>query len=195
MSLNFPLSIIGQQAEFSSAGLESGLVLTAEYAPETTFEGYHKEIDAVLACELLVPDNPAGLIWEIGAHGSGAYVGFRGDRALVIRAGDGSNERPETNDFDNMTLVRLTAGEVSGFGTLLVEFKVSTARIKVWWNGVLLAEEFSPNGAWLDGFWAGGNDGGYYQVGTGVTTGEVTSALPSSNRSDLRYYENQLISS
>lgn len=196
MSLNFPPSLIGQRNVGGSFDPESNLVLTAEYVPSTLIGGYARVMDAVLACELTVPSSAVGLIWEFGGTGTGAYAGFRNDNSFVIRGGSGAYNEPTTNTNEGMTIIRLTAGEVSGTGTLVIEYRISGGRIRVWWNGSLLAQAVSPNGVFHRDEWAGSNDGGYYASGGGnLASGEVSLPLQSSNRSNLRYYENQLISS
>jgi|TARA_B110000037_G_scaffold29139_1_gene34807 hypothetical protein len=113
----------------------------------------------IFACDLDLPDDPSGLIWEQGGNAVGAYAGFRSDGALVIRAGLGYTLGQVSGS--QAALLYLPKGSISGSGTLVWEITGGNSsstpiQIRAWWKGVSIGTVISTHGV---APWAGGNEG------------------------------------
>jgi len=178
---------------FAAPDPEAGLTLTSSFAVGTNIQSgdVTRTQNAVFAADFTVPSSPSGLIYEQGGSGSGCYVGFRSGNQFVIRAGSGGANAPTTSGSDYAALY-LTSGQPSGTGTLVWEFDIANKSIRAWWNGASLGTATST-GTWTSSQWAGANAGEYFDTSSDFPAGEVATALAATGISDLRYYNNQLV--
>lgn len=180
---------------------EAGLTLTSSFAQTATLaaSSFSKTQSAVFACDVTIPSTPSGVIFELGAAGQAAIVGFRTDNSFIARMGDGGGE-PTTGGTD-LAVVYLASSDPdipSGTGTLVWEFDVATGILRVWWKGVLIGSDTASS--W-SGLWAGSDDGCYdpTAVGSntigddGIPSGSTDPGLGGTS-GNLRYYENQTVS-
>lgn len=144
----------------------------------------------VFACDLTIPGSPSGLIHCQGATTLGSYVGFRAGGQFIARMGNGTVSAPTTPQANGAVLY-LASHSVSGTGTLVYEFNVSSYTIRVWWNGVLIGTGTVASGSVTT--WAGTVSGDYLGSTGNGPNGETLTALAATGASPLRYYENQLV--
>lgn len=174
---------------------EAGLTLTSSFPVNTTLTTSNLTVasPAVFAFDVTGLDGTGGgIIFEMGASGSGAYVGFLSSGDLVIRGGSGIATPAPT-----VALVQINdEGAPSGDGTLVWEYDGtgSAVSVRAWWNGILLWEQTSTH----TGAWAGSDPGGYL-VGPGNYGGAMSGVYYASDAnydmiSPLRYYQNQTVS-
>lgn len=179
--------------------LESNLTETRNDATGTLTNGnYTRTTDAVFACDLTWPGvfSANGLIMELGATGIGAGIGIVNSGAdLRVCAGDGGGTTSSTDRA--VASIATSSLTVSESGTLVWEFRVNPGRVRMWWNGLLLAEADTTGGGALDtNTWAGA-DGGHY-IGSSSSdppTALTNASFAGTSDSNLRYYENQLVTS
>jgi len=116
---------------------EAGQVPTLTMAPGTFEAGssFSRDQPATFALDVEGLDGSlGGMIFEVGGPIAGAYVGFRADGTFIARCGDGA-----TPWSANTAAVEIAAGQISGNGTLLVEFVPGTpVSVRVMWNGSLI---------------------------------------------------------
>jgi hypothetical protein len=147
-----------------------------------------RSVPCVFAADFTALDGSAGgMIYEQGASGVGAYVGFGASGQFRARCGRGNV--PPANQSAILTA---PAGVVGGNGTLVWEFGMfGTARTRAWWNGTLLGavSALLPHTA----IWAGTNPGRYLDPNPNIPVGEIPSLVPYGTASPLRYYENQTV--
>lgn len=176
---------------------EAGLTLTTSFAPNTALSPVNvsQTEDAVFAVDFTGLDGAAGgAIFEMGASGNGAYVGFLSSGAFVARTGSGG-----ATPADNVALVQINAAAApSGDGTLVWEFTRpgTNPAVRVWWNGALLWQDNSTHvGAWAGsdpGAFLGGGGVGY--AGAMAGAAYYTTDATYDTVSNLRYYQNQTVS-
>jgi hypothetical protein len=172
---------------------EAGLTLTTEFAPESSING--SVVDETLPCVLAMDfvgldGSSGGFIFERGSSNSSGFVGFEADGTLIIRVGDG---RARWNSGTAYYEIPNASSLVTGNGTLVLEFGVSVPSVRAYWNRVSLGTAVPA----ISGTsWGGSGDGQYLgTLSSGLPIGEDgTLQLTYATASDLRYYENQLLS-
>lgn len=183
---------------------EANLTLTDSFATDrldiTTSEVNVNANNVVFACDLtgLSTSLSDGLIYEQGAVQVGAYIGFdssSGDSTgdFIARCGAGGGRWP--TDTGYLRVDENASIYPSGDGTLVVEFSSSGSSdwsVRAWWNG----EEMTGTTQTASGTraWAGNDNGSYLAVGAkAITNPENGTPVTYSTASNLRYYENQVV--
>ena len=176
--------------------LETGLTLTNSF-PAGIIDNGNVTINTnvIFACEITFPAsfNSNGVLFEMGGTGTGAGVGLiNSGSTFVVAAGDGAATSSSTTAaIAQIPTSGLTPGDS---GTLIWEIRINPGRIRVWWKGILLAEETTTGGGALESSaWSGTDGGGYGEVNSSLVTVLTAGNWPGSTNSALRYYENQLI--
>jgi len=176
--------------------LETGLTLTNSFSAGTIANNsINRSANVVFACDIVFPAtfNSNGVLFEMGGGGTGAGVGIIGTGAtLIVAAGDGAATTSSTTAaIAQIPTNGLTAGDS---GTFIWEIRINPGRVRVWWKGVLLAEESTTGGGSLESnTWSGTDGGGYGEVNNSLVTVLTAGNWPGTTNSNLRYYENQLI--
>ena len=130
-----------------------------------------------------------GLIYEQGASGIGAYIGFRSNGDFVIRIGSGGT--PWSTSTSYLIIPKELAP--SGNGDLVVEFNLgSNTGIRCFWNGFEIGIGNNVVNSNIT-TWAGTDIGSYLLSAINVPSGEISTIVSYSTASALRYYENQTI--
>lgn len=188
-------------ANFKTVDLEQTLVVTGlTTAPDGNIDennvqgngfAYDRDDDAVFAVDITIGAAPNGVIFELGAGGVGAWVGFNNaDGVFRARAGDGV----ALPDAD-ATAVEVALGSIApGDYTLTWEFNIAAGRVRVWLDETLIGSSTATAGNFESNNWAGSDNAGFGVSSTGVPTGEITTAYPIGNiNSTLRYYDGQQV--
>lgn len=181
--------------------IESGLTLTRTESPGTvsSFSSTERTQDAVFACDVYFPETVAeGVLFEMGAGAIGHVAAINSSGTFIFRAGDGAT----TVDPTITAVVELTVFPSDGKKhTVVWDIRINPGRIRVWIDNDLKGTGDTSTGGALDGSsWAGGDNGGYLQADTSGVSSGVAGALSGAdwpggriNVSDLRYYQNQLV--
>lgn len=102
---------------------------------ETGSHSYSSDSYYLFEADLRIPNDPSGLVFEIGGSGTGIYVGFTSGN-LVVRCGDGS-----ASDSATTAKVDVDPSSIEGKqGTLICDFRANgtdNATSKVWFFDVL----------------------------------------------------------
>lgn len=145
-----------------------------------------------LAVDLTIPAAPFGVIWELGATGTGAYLGFT-DGRIVWRCGNGATATsPSTAKISANPSAIL--GET---GTLYGGIDFDRRTVQLWWqptsgSAIRLGINTAPN-EFLTNTWAGTNPGGVGFVNSVTTAGEDTRNF-NGTITEARVYDNTLVS-
>lgn len=176
--------------------IESSLTITNSFSAGTINNAdINRFLNVVFACDITLPTNfnSNGVLFEMGGTGTGGGVGLINSGSnLIVAAGDGGTATTNTTAaIASINTSELTPGDS---GTLVWEFRISPGRVRVWWNGVLIAEESTSGGGNLESnSWSGSDGGGYGQVNNSLITALTSGNWPGTTNSSLRYYENQLV--
>ncbi|MEM8698391.1 MAG: fibronectin type III domain-containing protein [Pseudomonadota bacterium] len=184
IALSNPIAAVAAPAD-----PEAGLTLTASFPEgELTNSAFNRSEPAVFAADLILPDRPDGLVFELGAEVNGTLLSFRPDGSLLLRFGDGSQHTPQgTHAFLQVPTEQIPSGPV----TLVWQIDNGTGTLSAWIDGVELTgtSRETPRTEW-----AGLNAGGYGQTGGGLVPLEAfTGTFNGSFASDLRYYGDQTV--
>lgn len=147
----------------------------AEYVDQDTITGGSAALDQDLfaAVDVVIGDDPDGVIWELGGSTNGLYLGFTSGE-VVLRAGEGASVTTETADLraDPTDILSKT-------GSFYVKVDVSAGSVALWFYepetktlkdfGSAVASAGFPGGAW-----GGSNQGGFGRIAGGVPSGETT---------------------
>lgn len=185
---------------------EAGLTLTRSDSPgelPSPSGSAERKKNVVMACDIRFPTStpttPA-VLWEQGAAGVGAYIGFSlatGSMTFRCRGGEGGLNMADGSIDDGVT-VDITDFPTDGeIHTVVWEYRISPGRVRLWIDGELKGSSGTTTSLGLEGGqWAGGNPGGYTVRWSGVPRGEGTPSWSTvssvSGASNLRIYANQL---
>jgi|GEM_PF-3633825 len=127
--------------------------------------------------------NPYGCIFEMGSNTKGGYCGFNSSSTLIVRMGDGKYPpggpgTPEV-DVNNYARVEISTASLpqNVDFDLMWEFQVEpVARVRVWVDNVLVAEDQSDDGSPMETAgqpasnhpWADSSDGKYNGFNDGI---------------------------
>lgn len=181
----------------SFVDVEIGLLITDAFAPGQIVNGsINRLTNVVFACDITMPASftAEGTLFEMGGSGTGAGVALTSlGSNLTFAAGDGGTSTTSgTAVVSNVPTSSLVAGDS---GTLVWEFQLDPGRIRAWWNGSLIVDDFTVGNSALEGTsWTGTDGGGYGVVNNSLHAAIPNAAWPGSTTSTLRYYENQLVS-
>lgn len=176
---------LSKYSNFELPDPEEGLTMVDSAAPgeQTLWHSPYGSGPVIsVACDIIIPSSPSGLIWECGGSGTSTAIAFTGG-FLHARCGNGS----ATSASSDCAYVKIPESFITGSGTLFVEFRrTPTLRVKVFWNRRLIAENTASG---TTSNMTGSNEGGYYRGDSTVAVGMPTAALAGSvNASDLRMY-------
>lgn len=122
-----------------------------------------------------------GIIWENGAWGRGSSLFVKGSD-LVLRAGDGGNPWP-------VNCAYIVAPCPVGNGTLV--WYVGNGTVRAWWNG----EPIGTSVGSFTGEYAGPDESAVFGTEGSITHDTPLVGLTTFvSRSEVRYYENQVVS-
>lgn len=147
-------------------------------------EGIDSAVSAIFAANIIIPDNPSGIIYEQGGSGFGTYVGFLEDGTLVFHTGaGGSFGESNAAHFE----IALGDGAMpTGAGVLSWKIDLPTNTMTAYWNGNQIGKDTASAGF---SEWSGGDDGGYGQFTSSLVVGAYSEDFNGTLNGQLKYYQ------
>lgn len=193
-------SVVGLLASHGTrVNPEAGLTLTNSFPVGTIADAsVSRLLNGTFAFDLTWPSsfNADALLWEQGGTGTGSGLGLiNSGSTLRLSAGDGG-VAPFNSPTITATVDVSTANfVVNSSGTLVWDIRINPGRVRLWWQGILLAiGNTSTNGTLEGSAWSGSNDGNFGGTTTSsLAVGFSNIAFTGTINSNLRYYSNQLV--
>ncbi len=157
--------------------------IDTRFAPDTDIDvsyGYqpttiNRAANSIIAFAFSIPSGsvPTGCLFEVGNGFCGTYIGFDGNGALIVRAGDGSSTLTSPN-LARM-VVPLAAIPRDQVVHLMLEITPASGSLRLWLNWALVGEARASAGLPSSTF-ASSLGGGYGRISTDstVAAGEVS---------------------
>lgn len=193
-------SVVGLIASHGSrVNPEVGLTLTSSFPVGSIADAsVSRLLNAAFAFELTWPASftADAFLWEQGGTGTGSGLGLiNSGSTLRLSAGDGGLA-PFSSPTVTATVDVPTTNFVPGSsGTLAWDIQINPGRVRLWWQGILLAVgNTSTNGPLENSAWSGSDSGQFGSItASSLATGFTNTAFTGTFDSNLRYYNNQLI--